>query len=107
MFVVVLVEFPPESVTDAVMMWFPLVRVLVKVAPVPICPSLLDVQTRDGAMLPSSVSVAVPWKVMLAPAEKFEPVGGLKIETTGGVSGGGGGTSPSAAGAQMIPSRSP
>src|SRR5262249_8782317 len=98
--VLALAVFPPESVTDAVMTWLPLLIVRVKVAPVPICPSLLDVQTRDAAMLPSSESAAVPWKTMLAPAEKLEPVVGLRMETTGGTSVGGGGTTPSAAGAQ-------
>jgi len=77
MLVLALPGFPPESTSDAVMMWVPFVSVLVKLAPVPICPSLLEVQTRDAAMLPSSVSVAVAWKVMLAPAEKLEPVAGL------------------------------
>src|SRR5262249_56644721 len=58
-------------------------------------------------MLPSSGSVAVPWKTMLAPAEKLEPVEGLTIVTDGGTSCGGGSSSPTAAGAPETPSPSP
>src|SRR5262249_40959201 len=105
--VLALAGFPPESVSDAVMVWFPLVSVLLKLAPVPIWPSLLEVHTRRDAMLPSSVSVAVPWNAMLAPAEKLAPVAGLTIETNGGTSCCGGGSSPTAAGAQITPSRCP
>src|SRR5262245_17833585 len=105
--VLALAGFPPESVSDAVIVWFPLLSVLVKLAPVPICPSLLEVHTKDDAMLPSSGSVAVPWNAMLAPAEKLEPVEGLTIDTNGGTSCGGGGSSPTAAGAQITPSRCP
>src|SRR5215467_864942 len=102
-----LAGFPPESVSDAVMVWFPLVSVLVKLAPVPIWPSLLEAHTRRDAMFPSSGSVAVPWNTMLAPAEKLAPVAGLTIETNGGTSCGGGASSPTAAGAQITPSRCP
>src|SRR5688572_15750208 len=55
---------PPESVTDAVMVCEPAVRVLVEnVAPEPITPSRLDVHDRLFVRLPSSVSVAVPVNV--------------------------------------------
>src|SRR5215475_9642515 len=96
----VLAGFFPEFVSDAVMVWFPLVSVLVKLAPVPIWPSLLEVHTRRDAMFPSSGSVAVPWNAMLAPAEKLAPVAGLTIETNGATSCAGGAPSPTASGAQ-------
>src|SRR3972149_3864143 len=79
-----LATFPPESVTVAVMVWVPLLSVLEKLPPVPICPSLLEVQTREFVRFPSLASLAVPAKLMIAPALKVEPVVGLVMATVGG-----------------------
>ena len=102
-----LTTFPPESVTDAVIVWTPPLSVLEKLPPVPIWPSLLEVQIREAVRVPSWESLAVPAKLMLAPELKVEPPVGLVMETVGGESGWGGGASPTAAGAQTTPSRWP
>ena len=60
-FDVIIVDTPPViPVTDAVIVWIPPLRVFEKFPPVPIWPSLLEVQTRELAMSPSSGSVTVP-----------------------------------------------
>ena len=53
---------PPESVTEAVIVWVPMDRPDEKDPPEPITPSMLDVQTRLPVRLPSSKSLAVPEK---------------------------------------------
>ena len=58
---------PPESVTEAVIMWVPSLRVAEKLPPVPIGPTKSEVQLRLPVRVPSSVSVAVPAKLMVAP----------------------------------------
>ncbi len=98
--------FPPESVTDAVIVWIPLLRVVEKLPPVPIWPSLLEVQTREAVRSKSSGSVALPWKSIGADGSKLEPFTGMVMETAGGASGDGGVRSPKAPGAQTTPSRS-
>ncbi len=62
-------ERPPESVTEAVMVWLPTDRELVeKEPPEPMAPSMLEVQLRDEVRLPSSVSLAVPLNDTLSPS---------------------------------------
>lgn len=58
---------PLESVAVSVMVCVPAVMlVLVKKLPVPIVPSMLDVQDNDTPVsTPSSVSVPVPEKIMV------------------------------------------
>ncbi|MBK7518547.1 MAG: hypothetical protein IPI75_00010 [Gammaproteobacteria bacterium] len=59
---------PLESVTEAVIVCVPALRaVVLKAAPEPITPSRLELQLSDAARLPSSVSVAVPPKLTVAP----------------------------------------
>src|SRR5262245_5175722 len=101
---VALARLPPESTKEAVIVCAPLLSVLVKLAPPPTWPSLSEFHFRNDAILPSSGSFAVPWKLMLAPAVKLEFAAGLTMVTVGGLSCGGGGASPKAAGAQMTPS---
>ena len=58
---------PAESVTEAVTVWRPTLRIFDTEAPVPKVPSRLEVQMILPLMLPSSASVAVPEKVRLVP----------------------------------------
>ena len=61
---------PPESVTEAVIVWEPTDRPLVEnVLPELIGPSMLDVQARLLLRIPSSVSVAAPLKVTEFPVK--------------------------------------
>ena len=77
---------PPESVTDAVMVWVPMLNVSVEtLAPVPIESSRLEVQSRVAEMSPSSSSKADAWNVTVAPALELEPSGGAEIATVGEV----------------------
>jgi hypothetical protein len=76
---------PPESVTEAVIVWVPADRLVLNEPPAPIVPSILDVQLSEPVSVPSSRSVALPVKPMLAPSGKLEPSAGAVIETVGGV----------------------
>ena len=58
---------PPESVALAVMVCVPGLNTLKKMLPVPIRPSMLEYQTRLAERSPSSVSVAVPAKMIGKP----------------------------------------
>ena len=53
--------------------------------PVPIVPLMLEVQISLEDRLPSSVSDALPEKLMAVPYGKDEPVAGLLIVTLGGL----------------------
>jgi hypothetical protein len=75
---------PPESVTEAVIVWVPVDRLVLNEPPAPIVPSILDVQLSDPVSVPSSKSVALPAKSMLAPSGKLEPSAGAVIVTIGG-----------------------
>ena len=59
--------FPAESVTCAVIKWVPLLRRAVTLPPVPIVPLMLEVQISLEDRLPSSVSEAVPEKLITVP----------------------------------------
>ena len=58
---------PPESVTCAVIVWVPLLKVREKLPPVPIEPSMLEVQVTLAVRLPSCASAALPEKLMVVP----------------------------------------
>src|SRR5439155_9041375 len=74
------------SVAEAVIVWTPIERVLVvRVGPVPIAPSRLDVQVIVDDRSPSIVSTAVAVKVIGFPSAKSVRVGAL-IVTAGGAS---------------------
>src|SRR5579862_9892638 len=51
---------PPESVAEAVIVCVPTARLAEKLAPVPIWPLMLEVQTSLELRVPSCVSVAAP-----------------------------------------------
>ena len=55
---------PPESVALAVIVCVPGLRVRLKLPPVPICPSMLEVQTKPAERIPLSTSVAEPLNEM-------------------------------------------
>src|SRR5438128_3794862 len=75
-----------RSVAQAVIVWTPIERLLVvKVGPVPIAPSRLDVQVIVDDRSPSIVSTAVAVKVIGFPSAKSVRVGAL-IVTAGGAS---------------------
>jgi hypothetical protein len=57
------------SVAEAVIVWVPSERVRVIVAPVPRLPSRLDVQWTEAPRSPSTVSVAVAWRVAGSPVK--------------------------------------
>ena len=76
---------PAESVTRAVMVWVPLLRVFEKVPPVPIWPSRLEFQVKFAVKLPFSTSEAEPENVTVAPKGNEAPVAGLLIVTVGGL----------------------
>src|SRR6185295_11342600 len=72
------------SVAVAVMVWVPGVRVVVtKLAPVPIWPSRLEVQTSEAATLPLSLSFAVALKAMPDDWSTVMPLAGAVMLTTG------------------------
>jgi preprotein translocase subunit YajC len=78
---------PAESVTLAVIRWVPAGRALEKLAPVPIWPLRLEVQTIPALRLPSSTSVAVPVNCISVELRALKLFAGLLMETTGGVFG--------------------
>ena len=88
---------PPASVTEAVIVWVPEVRVLEKLPPLPREPSILDFQVRLEVRFPFCVSVAVPLKLTVAPEAKVAPFPGLTRVTTGAVFGAGAGAGVPAA----------
>lgn len=45
-----LTVLPPESVTEAVMVWLPSLRVVEKLPPLPICPSISEVYAHPKKM---------------------------------------------------------
>ena len=71
---------PPESVAEAVIVCVPRLSVeVLKLAPEPIAPSMLEVQLSEALMLPSSGSMAAPVKLMETPGENVEPSGGAAV----------------------------
>ena len=58
---------PAVSVALAVIVWVPLLRVLEKLPPVPIWPSMLEVQTSLAVISPSRESRAEPVKLTGVP----------------------------------------
>src|SRR6185436_4838837 len=77
---------PPLSVTDAVMVCVPTESdEVLKPAPLPMLPLRLDDQVRLAEMLPSSVSPAVPLKLIAVPWVTEVPLGGAVMETVGAV----------------------
>ena len=58
---------PPESVTEAVTVWVPGVRLFEKLPPVPSALSRLEVHASLAVRLPSCVSVAEPVKGIAVP----------------------------------------
>src|SRR5438445_3504476 len=75
-----------RSTAQAVIVWTPIERLLVvKLAPVPIAPSRLDVQVSVEERSPSIVATAVAVKVVGFPSAKSVRVGAL-IVTAGGAS---------------------
>ena len=68
------------------MVWLPSLRVLEKLPLLPIDPSMLEVQTRllVKVVSSSSVSLADPAKLIVAPEAGFEPSAGLEMEAVGG-----------------------
>jgi hypothetical protein len=75
---------PPESVMLAVTVCVPLLRRLVKLPPVPMGPSMLDVHAIADVTLPSSASVAVAWKAIEFDVLNVAPLAGAWIEMAGG-----------------------
>jgi hypothetical protein len=61
---------PPESAAVAVMVCTPALSTALKLPPVPICSSMSEVQTRLAVRSPSSASLAVPVKPIVAPEAK-------------------------------------
>ena len=75
---------PPLSVTEAVTVWLPTLKVLVENDDaVVIAPSRLEVHSRSPEMLPSGSSIAVPLKVIEVPSVTVWPSAGEVIVTTG------------------------
>ena len=87
MFTEALVLRPPESVTLAVMVWVPALRVTERLAPVPNAPLMLEVQAILLLRLPSCVSDALPESVTRLVVRELEPLTGLLIEIVGAVFG--------------------
>jgi hypothetical protein len=78
---------PERSAAEAVIVWVPTLRLLlVKVAPVPIWPSMLEVHTIADVPSPSSESRADAVKVIGRLARNFVPETGALMVTTGGTS---------------------
>ena len=74
------------SVTVKLIVWFPAERDVEKLTPVPICPSIFDVHTRElPYRLPSSASVPVPVKTIRSVLAKVAPVAGYVMVATGTV----------------------
>ena len=77
---------PPESVTEAVIVWVPAESELVEnEPPEPMTPSRLEVHDRLEVREPSSTSVAVPENDTEVPISKELPLAGAVIVTTGGL----------------------
>ena len=74
---------PPESVTEAVMVWVPTDKVAFTEPPVPRAPSSDDVHERLAAKSPSSGSEAVPVKETAEPSLTVAPSAGLVIVAEG------------------------
>src|ERR1043166_359147 len=55
---VALPVLPPESVTDATIVWVPGTSDVPKLPPLPMAPLMLDVHFRFAVMVPSSTSMA-------------------------------------------------
>ena len=100
---------PSESVALSVTVWVPEERSLrLSEPPVPIVPSWLDDQARDDPERgPSSGSVALPSKVIDAPAAKVAPSCGALIAGAGDWFGGGGGGGGGGAGGGVLPDSDP
>jgi len=58
--IAVLTVFAPESVTEAVIVWVPSLKITLIVSPVPSAPSRLDVHDIEVDIFPSLGSVANP-----------------------------------------------
>ena len=75
---------PPPSVTDAVIVCMPSVRIVVSCPPVPRNPWRLDVHVSCALRSPSAASLAVAASVTGVPAGSEAPRGGAVIVTVGG-----------------------
>ena len=93
-FMELLPVFPPLSLTDAVIVWVPGVRVAEELAPEPIAPSRLELHESDDVRTPSSESLAVPENEIEVPSSNVESLDGAVISTVGGSFTGGGGVEP-------------
>ena len=82
---------PPRSATVAVSWCVPSLRVCVMVPPVPRAPSRSEVQAITAVRSPSSRSLALPVKVIVAEEASVWPLAGAVMETSGAVLPGGGG----------------
>ena len=77
------------SVAVRVILWGPALRVAFMDPPVPNCPSISEVHTRDAPVRePSSSSLAEPVKEMLSVVSNKWPVDGLVMTTVGALLGG-------------------
>jgi hypothetical protein len=76
---------PPLSVTRAVIVCDPAESTFENPVPVPIAPSMLEVQESFAVMLPSCVSDAEPLKISDAPSFTVVPDAGAEIVTVGAV----------------------
>jgi hypothetical protein len=76
---------PSASVIDAVIVCVPFDRRLVKLPPLPIAPSLLEVHMIEPVRLPCSKSLADPWNERLSLVTNVLPFVGLVMPTVGGV----------------------
>ena len=76
---------PPESVTEAVIVWLPADSPAVeKDPPDPITPLMFEVHVRLVVRLPSSASAAVPLNLIVSPTANELPAAGAVITVAGG-----------------------
>ena len=76
---------PSASVMDAVIVCAPFDRRRVKLPPLPIAPSLLEIQAIEPLRLPWSKSLATPVNWIRSVVLNVVPFAGLEIEIVGGV----------------------
>jgi hypothetical protein len=76
---------PSASVIDAVIVCVPFDRRLVKLPPLPMVPSRLEVHVIEPVRLPCSKSLADPWKATLSLVTNVPPFAGLVMVMVGGV----------------------
>ena len=80
-----LVQNPPLSLTDAVIVCTPIDSVRVNEGPLPMTPSRLDVHCTADERSPSCASLAEPVNVMALLTRNDAPDAGDEIDTTGSV----------------------